>query len=186
MTLNYQDIHKEVIELCKTGNPKAQYQLYQLYSKAMFSICMRMMKTREEAEDMLQESFTEAFTRLETFRFESSFGAWLKRIVVNKCINGLKKKKVELEYADEIKTDDTAEEAEEDIESEYLNVKRIQHAMEYLPDGYRVIFSLYLMEGYDHTEIAQILNISESTSKSQYLRAKRKLKGLLKQLYYER
>lgn len=186
MTIIYQDIHKEVIELCKNGNSKAQYQLYQLYSKAMFNICMRMMNYREEAEDMLQESFTEAFIRLETFRYESSFGAWLKRIVINKCINALRKKKVPLEYADEIHTETESKNDEEEIENEYLQVQKVHKAIGLLPDGYRVILTLYLLEGYDHTEIALILNISESTSKSQYLRAKRKLKELLKQQNHER
>ena len=92
----YQDIHREIIELSKKGNPKAQYQLYKLYSKAMFNICVRMLNSIEEAEDLLQESFTDAFMKLNSFRYESSFGAWLKRIVINKCINSIQKKKIDL------------------------------------------------------------------------------------------
>ena len=178
MTTVYQDIHREIIELSKAGNNKAQYQLYQLYSKAMFNISYRMMNSREEAEDMLQEAFTEAFTRLDTFRYESSFGAWIKRIVVNRCINELKRKKAELVLTDNIPENNT-ETVEDDIEITNLKVKDVMRAMELLPEGYRVIFSLYLLEGYDHAEIAQIMNITESTSKSQFSRAKQKLKELL-------
>ena len=178
MTTVYQDIHKEIIELSKAGNNRAQYQLYQLYSKAMFNISYRMMNNREEAEDMLQEAFTEAFMRLGSFRYESSFGAWIKRIVVNRCINELKRKKAELVLTDNLP--ENKPEAEEDnVEITNLKVKDVMRAMELLPEGYRVIFSLYLLEGYDHSEIAQIMNITESTSKSQFSRAKQKLKELL-------
>lgn len=98
MAAVYQDIHREIIELSKEGNPKAQYQLYKLYAKAMFNICVRMLNNMKEAEDLLQESFTDAFMKLKTFRYESSFGAWLKRIVINKCINSLQKKKIVLVF----------------------------------------------------------------------------------------
>jgi len=180
LTVAYQDIHKEIIELSKAGNSKAQYQLYKLYSKAMFNICTRMMNNKEEAEDLLQESFTEAFIKLDSFRYESAFGAWLKRIVINKCINAIKKKKAEMILSDNIHKYDEKEEEETNYSEIEMNVKNIHKAIEKLPDGYRVIFSLYLLEGYDHTEIAQILGISESTSKSQYMRAKQKIKELLK------
>ena len=138
-----------------------------------------MMNSKEEAEDMLQEAFSEAFIKLDSFRFESSFGAWLKRIVVNKCINALKKRKAELVYTDNVK-DSEDEENDKDIKDDNLDVRKIHKAMEQLPEGYRVIFSLYLLEGYDHNEIAQIMGISESTSKSQYSRAKQKIKEILK------
>jgi RNA polymerase sigma-70 factor (ECF subfamily) len=175
----YQEIHKELIELSKTNNSKAQYQLYKLYAKAMFNICMRMMNKKEEAEDLLQEAFTEAFIKLHTFRYESSFGAWLKRIVVNKCINEIKRRKTELVFTDEVITAPPDEE-KTDQDQVQLDVERIHRAMEELPEGYRIILSLYLLEGYDHTEIAEILNISESTSKSQFLRAKRKILDIIK------
>lgn len=169
-------IHKSIIEACKKGKNKARYQLYQLYSKAMFNVCYRMMNNREEAEDMLQDAFTQAFIKLDSFRYESTFGAWLKRITVNTCINAINKKKVELTYCEEIYQHDHAEEDEEEVE---YDVKGIMTAMEKLPEGGRMVFSLYLLEGYDHTEIAQILNISESTSKSQFMRAKRRIAEIL-------
>jgi RNA polymerase sigma-70 factor (ECF subfamily) len=138
------------------------------------------MNNLTEAEDLLQESFTEAFVKLESFRYESAFGAWLKRIVVNKCINHLKKRKAELIYTDNLSEyiEDKVDQTEKD--EKQLEVKKIHQAMEQLPDGYRVIFSLYLLEGYDHSEIAKILGITESTSKSQFSRAKQKLKEILK------
>jgi RNA polymerase sigma-70 factor (ECF subfamily) len=175
----YQDIHREIIELSKTGNPKAQFQLYKLYSKAMFNICVRMLNSIEEAEDLLQESFTDAFMKLNSFRYESSFGAWLKRIVINKCINAINKKKVDLVFPDQPVEQDIRDE-EIDYSGIDMDVQRIHLAVGKLPDGYRVIFSLYALEGYDHGEISQIMNISESTSKSQFLRAKQKIKELLK------
>lgn len=178
------DIHQEIIEKSKRGNYKAQSELYQLYAKAMYNICLRMMNNREEAEDMLQESFSEAFRKLDTFRYESTFGAWIKRIVINKCINELKRKKAQIEFFEDM----TAFDSEEDEPSAYepaLNVETIRKAMECLPPGSRVIFSLYLLEGYDHEEISQILNISESNSKTQYMRAKNRIKEILKNTYHE-
>jgi len=171
------DIHKDIIEQSKLGNSKAQYRLYQLYAKAMYNTCYRMMNSEMEAEDMLQEAFTEAFMKLGSFRYESTFGAWLKRIVVNKCINEIKRRKADLNFVEDIAIYAGREE-EEDHNAE-LSVAEIRKAMEQLPDGSRVIFSLYLLEGYDHREIAQILNVSESNSKSQYMRAKRKIKEIL-------
>ena len=144
----------------------------------MFNICYRILNNREEAEDMLQESFNEAFLKLKSFRYESSFGAWLKRIVINKCINAIKKKKPDIIFTDDIHNHEAIDETI-DYNDIKMNVEKIHNAIEQLPDGYRMIFSLYLLEGYDHAEIAQILNISESTSKSQYLRAKLKIKELL-------
>ncbi len=185
MAAAYQDIHREIIELSKEGNPKAQYQLYKLYSKAMFNICIRMLNNKEEAEDLLQESFTDAFMKLESFRYESSFGAWIKRIVINKCINSLQKKKVELVFPDNQVEPEFIEDPVDYARIE-MDVKRIHHAIEQLPDGYRVIFSLYALEGYDHTEISEILKISESTSKSQYLRAKQKIRDILNTNHNER
>jgi RNA polymerase sigma factor (sigma-70 family) len=176
----YQDIHRDIIELSKAGNHKAQYQLYRLYSKAMFNICYRMMNNHAEAEDLLQESFAEAFHRLDTFRYESAFGAWLKRIVVNKCINHIKKRRAQLVYTENIPEIDHEDEVE--ITAEHLDVRRIYSAMEQLPEGYRVIFSLYLLEGYDHSEIAEIMGITESTSKSQFSRAKQKIKEIIIQM----
>lgn len=180
------DIHKNIIEACKNGDERQKYRLYQLYSKAMFNVCYRMMNNREEAEDMLQEAFTQAFLKLDSFRYESAFGAWLKRIVINTCINSKNKRKVELKFIDEMHHFDQPVQQDNDEEEVQLTVAGITKAMEKLPEGGRIIFSLYLLEGYDHGEIAQILNITESTSKSQFMRAKRRIIEILNEQKYGR
>ena len=177
----YEDIHKSIIEACKNGDERQKYKLYQLYAKAMFNVCYRMMNNREEAEDMLQEAFTQAFLKLDSYRFESGFGAWLKRIVINTCINAKNKRKVELTLIDEIHHFDQPEQSDNSEEEVLLTVAGITKAMDKLPEGGRIIFSLYLLEGYDHGEIAQILSITESTSKSQFMRAKRRIIEILQE-----
>lgn len=152
----------------------------------MFNVCWRMMNNREEAEDMLQEAFTQAFLKLETFRYESSFGAWLKRITVNTCINSINKRKVDLTFIDEMHIHEQPDNQENNEEELQLTVDGITKAMDKLPEGGRIVFSLYLLEGYDHGEIAGILNISESTSKSQFMRAKRRIIEVLNEQKSER
>lgn len=174
----YSDIHRDLVERSISGSSKAQYELYKLYSGAMFNTCFRLMNNREDAEDMLQETFSYAFSRIKSFRFESSFGAWLKQIAVNACINELKKRKMKLDYVEDFSSMETIEEEKDERDIQY-EVKKVIKAVEQLPEGFRLVFSLYLLEGYDHTEISEILGISESTSKSQYLRAKRKIKEIL-------
>jgi RNA polymerase sigma-70 factor (ECF subfamily) len=180
--VDYSDvnIHASLIEECRRGSSKAQFRLYNQYSKAMYNLAYRMMNNREDAEDLLQEAFLDCFRNIKSFRFESTFGAWLKSILVNKCINQLRKKKVELVLQETV----PVEIVEEEQETIY-NTDKIFKGIEQLPDGYRIILTLYLLEGYDHTEIAQILGISESTSKSQYSRAKEKLRSIMlkKQIY---
>lgn len=168
------NIHASLVEECKKGSRKAQFRLYNQYSKAMFNLAYRMMNNREDAEDMLQETFIDCFRNLDTFRFDSTIGTWLKSILINKCINQLRKKKVDLILCENV----PSEIPEEDTTIQY-DTARIFKGIEQLPDGYRIVLTLYLLEGYDHTEIAQILGITESTSKSQYLRAKNKLRELL-------
>jgi RNA polymerase sigma-70 factor (ECF subfamily) len=167
-------IHAPLIEDCRKGNKKAQFRLYEQYSKAMYNLAYRILNNREDAEDILQEAFVESFRNLDSFRFESTFGAWLKKIIVNKCLNHIKKKKIDLTLCETLPT--TIYEEEEEV---IYETGKIFKSIELLPDGYRIILTLYLLEGYDHSEISQILGISESTSKSQYSRAKEKLKNIL-------
>ena len=177
------DIHKQLIEASKKGDNRSRRQLYELYARAMFNICYRMMHNREDAEDILQEAFVQAFLKLETFRYESTFGAWLKRIVIKTCINAINKKKIDLMLTDDMYYfKDITEDEEVELP---LTTRDIEKAMDQLPEGGRIVFSLYLLEGYDHVEIAQILGITESTSKSQFMRAKRKVQEILKEKYYE-
>ncbi|HEY3372517.1 MAG TPA: sigma-70 family RNA polymerase sigma factor [Prolixibacteraceae bacterium] len=170
-------IHQDLIAESISGSNKARYQLYQLYSKAMFNVCYRMMNNREEAEDMLQEAFMLAFQKLDTFRQESGFGTWLKTITIRTCINALNKRKLDLRYIDDLHHFETPEEEPEEA---MYTTDNILEAMKQLPEGGRLVFSLYLLEGYDHGEIAQILGITESTSKSQYMRARRRVYELMK------
>ncbi len=159
------------------GDRRAQFELYQAYSKAMFNICRRMMGSREDAEDVLQNAFVDVYTKMHSFRGDSTLGAWIKRIVINQCINELKRRK--MHFAE--MTENIAEPIVEHYQpaSDAAAVERIKGAIDQLPNGYRVVFNLYLMEGYDHKEIAQILEISEGASKSQYSRARRKLNEIL-------
>lgn len=181
--------HKRLIEQSKKGDRKAQFALYNQYVDAMFQISLRMLKHRIEAEDALQESFVKAFKNLNQFKYESSFGAWLKKIVINQCINQLKKKKIEWVSIEEESTNKVLNKQlsvsndfthDFDIANKLPQIETVKKAINQLPDGFRVVLSLYLLEGYDHREISEILNISESTSKTQYHRAKIKLKEIVK------
>lgn len=175
--MEYSDIHREIVEQCKSGNRQAQFELYRLYSKAMYNVCLRMVKNEMDAEDILQNSFVDIFTKLHTFNYQSSVGAWIKRIMINNSINFLKKRR--LKFAELNERHAETYEPEHTTEEPRWNVVAVNNAIFKLPEGYRVVFSLYAMEGYDHKEIASILNISEATSKSQYSRAKKKLRELL-------
>lgn len=169
-------IHAPLIEECRKGNRKAQFTLYNQYSRAMYNLAYRMLNNREDAEDILQDTFAECFRNIGTFRFESTFGAWLKKILVNKSLNQIRKKKIDITLCETL----PSELIEEDEDNEVLyDSKKIFRGIEKLPDGYRIIITLYLLEGYDHCEISQIMGISESTSKSQYSRAKEKLRSIL-------
>jgi RNA polymerase sigma factor (sigma-70 family) len=179
------NIHQDIIDRCLEGDRMAQYELYKLYSKAMYNVSFRIVHNENDAEDVLQEAFVSAFKNLAGYSGVSTFGAWLKRIVINKSLNYIKKRHVEITPVEVLP--DVEEEEPVFNESIDLNINQIKKAVDMLPDGYRVVFSLYLLEGYDHGEIAEILGITESTSKSQFNRSKKKLKEILeKEAYYER
>lgn len=170
-------IHRELIERCRAGDQDAHYRIYKLYSKSMFNVGYRITGNEDDAEDVLQEAFISAFRNLDSYRGDATFGSWLKRIVVNKAINMLKKRRLEVISDDE--PFEVAIQEEEEAYKPELSVESVRTAISALPDGYRSVLSLYLLEGYDHQEIAEIMGITESTSKSQLNRAKRKLKELL-------
>lgn len=159
------------------GSRTAQFELYKLYAKAMYNVALRILNYEEEAEDVLQESFLDAFTRIVDFRQETTFGLWLKQIVINKSINYLRKRKMEFVSTDEIS--EVPDDVSFDDYDNQLKAEEVRKAMTQLPDGYRVVLSLYLLEGYDHEEISHILKISENKSRTQYMRAKKKLKSIL-------
>ena len=174
----YSAEESSLIALCLKGDRKAQYALYSRYSNAMYNVCYRMVGNEAEAEDILQESFMDIFRRLDSFRSESSLGAWIKRIVINHCLNVFKKRRIRFEEISE-KASDVPETVYQDDEAIVYEVKRVKDAIMKLPDGYRQVLTLYLIEGYDHAEIADILGIQETGSKSQYSRARAKLRALL-------
>ncbi len=177
----FRNLHQDLLDGCKTGDQKAQFQIYKLYYKAMYNTSLRIVNNSMEAEDIMQESFLSAFEKIDTYSGTVSFGAWLKRIVINRSLDALGKKKAVFE---DIEShfgimDNSPEDAVRNEEVD-VKVEEIKEAIEKLPDGYRIILSLYLLEGYDHDEIAEILKISSSTSRSQLSRAKQKLIGELR------
>lgn len=172
----------ELVEQCKANNRNAQLQLYRKYCDGMFCVAMRFLKNEDDAEDVLQESFIKAFQRIGQFKGEVTFGAWLKRIVVNGCIDYLKSKKQRTVALDESYMH-VAEEGDWNVATT-IDLEEVKKAIEELPEKYRFVVQLFLVEGYDHSEIADILNISETASRTRLLRGKGKLKERLKELNY--
>jgi RNA polymerase sigma factor (sigma-70 family) len=181
MKNKYKDIHSNLINKCKKGNSKAQFELYKLYYKAMFNTSYRIVNNTAEAEDIMQDAFLSAFDNIKSFSGKSGFGAWLKKIVVNKSLDALKKQKINIEPLDDnVKKISSQQLTKTHAESYTKNdIETIKKAMMQLPDGYRIIFSMYMLEGFDHEEISEILKISQSASRSQLTRAKQKIKKII-------
>ena len=173
------------IELCKQNNRKAQLQVYNQYCDGMYCIAKRFVNHTAEAEDVVQEAFIKAFSKLHQFKGDVTFGAWLKRIVINKSIDYLKLKKqrlVELEDV-HLKVIDTNENNSWLVEDS-TTLDDIKAAINKLPDKYKYVLMLFLIDGYDHEEISEILNITQVASRTQLSRGKAKLKALLKHKSY--
>jgi RNA polymerase sigma-70 factor (ECF subfamily) len=175
-------LQSRLIAECKQNNRKAQLQLYDMYSKAMYNTAYNFVKDEAIAEDMAQEGFIKAFQKITSFNEKVTFGAWLKRIVINQCLDWLKKRKLNIVSIDSQEIQIANEENWE--VNDCITIECIHESINKLPDKYKVILKLFLLEGYDHQEIAQILNISEVSSRSQLFRGKNKLKELLKQYSY--
>lgn len=162
---------------CLQNEPSAQRELYNRFSPRMLSVCYRFAQNREDAEDMLQEGFIKIFTQIQTFQNKGSFEGWIRRIIVHTCINFLKKYKkfnenVDLAYAGYLSV------KEETVPS-IMQAKQVVECIRLLPVGYRTVLNLYAIEGYSHKEISEILEIEESTSRSQYTRARAMLENVL-------
>ena len=162
---------------CLTNNAAAQEALYARFSPRMLGVCYRFAKNREDAEDMLQESFIKIFSQIQQYRNECVLEGWVRRIVVHTCINILKRNKkfsdsIDISFASGIGT------KEETIPS-IMQAKEVVECIRLLPIGYRTVLNLYAIEGYSHREIGEMLDIEESTSRSQYTRAKSMLEGVL-------
>lgn len=170
----FQNVRQDLIDGCRKYDQKAQFQVYKLYYKAMYNTSLRIVKDTMEAEDIMQESFLSAFEKIGSYSGTVSFGAWLKKIVENRSLDYLKKKRriifEDIEYlpvAEEACTENHLQNEEKDP-----RLNRLIAIISLLPEKYREIISLYLFEGYDHEEIGQILSIPGSTSRSQYTRAR--------------
>ncbi|MGW8316092.1 MAG: RNA polymerase sigma factor [Bacteroidales bacterium] len=183
----YKPMHLELVELCRRGDRKAQFEIYRLYHAAMFNTTLRIVGDPDDAEDVMQEAFLKAFAKIRTYRGEVSFGAWLKKIVVNKSLDflRLRKDQLSLEEVGEIEMID--DEPSDSPEAEATpRVEEIREAIRMLPEGYRIVLSLILLEGYDHEEVSEILGISNATSRTQYHRAKKKLQELIELKKWDR
>lgn len=173
-----------LVEQCRAQNPRAQMALYKQYCDGMFIVASRYLKDTAEAEDAMQVAFIKAFKKMEQFKGDVTFGAWLKRIVINTCLDALKKKKAHFE---EINDETLRIEDEEDTSwaiADGTTMEAIQEAIMKLNPNYKSVVQLFLLEGFDHQEIAQVLDITESASRTNLHRGKIQLKQHLKHLQY--
>ncbi|WAC03518.1 RNA polymerase sigma factor [Lacinutrix neustonica] len=178
-------VQSNIIELCKQNNRKAQLQLYNQYCDGMYCVAKRFLNHTAEAEDVVQEAFIKAFSKLHQFKGDVTFGAWLKRIVINKSIDVLKLKKQRLVELEEVhlKVVDASNDDKWLVHDD-TTLEEIKAAIDTLPEKYKYVLLLFLMEGYDHQEISDILNITEVASRTQLSRGKLKLQHVLKHKSY--
>jgi len=186
VSIEKNDITQVLVERARKGDQQSVYRLYKMYVGAMYNISIRIVANHLDAEDVLQESFVSAFSNLRTYKGEATFGAWLKRIVINKSINHAKKQKIWFADAEQLpEAEDLADEDElaENDPLALISPEMIHEAVKTLPAKAKAVFSLYLLEGYQHKEIARMLDVAESTSKAHYQRACKLLREkLLEQL----
>ena len=176
------NLETKLIKLCKKGNEVAEMQLYDTYAQAMFTIACRYLN-EEDAKDAMQDGFLKAFRNIEKYEPEFTFGAWLKRIIINQCLDVLKRNKLEF---DEIEVSGLQIINDDDWNFESTITKaEILFAISQLNEKYKIVVQLYLLEGYDHQEISEILEIPIKTSRTHLRRGKLKLQDLLKQKYNE-
>ena len=178
MQTGQKSIHTYLILKSQEGDRRAQNELFKLYADAMYNICRRMMGDEDNAKDVLQDSFIHAFTKIKALRNIDTFSAWIKRIVINHCINALKKKSISASDIDQ-EGDFPDLDVEENRDEIKYEAKKVLEAIDQISEGCKTVLNLYLFEGYDHKEIAQILNVSESASKAQYSKARAKVRKIL-------
>jgi RNA polymerase sigma factor (sigma-70 family) len=165
---------KELIEGCANGNRAAQKALYERYCRKMMVICQRYAKSDQEAEDILQEGFIKVFASIKTFRGESQLGTWITRIMINTALNAQRQKLYMLPMVD---VNGVTIKENEAVSLSSFHLAELINIVQSLPDGCRVVFNLFAIEGYSHKEIGEMVGISEGTSKSQYNRAKSLLRN---------
>ena len=173
-----------LVQQCLNGEASAYRALYDRYAKAMYNTALRILNRTDDAEDILQEAFTDAFQQLSSFEGRSTFGAWLRQIVVYKSIAHLKKQKLHVNGL-ETDAENIADETVLEEDEVWYTVDSIKQAMQKLPDGYRTVLTLHLIEGFEQEEVAEMMKVAHSTVRTQYMRAKQKLLQLLKQEVYE-
>jgi len=166
-----------ILQGCLQNDATAQRELYNRFSPKMLAVCYRFGHNREDAEDMLQEGFIKVFSQIHTFRNQGAFEGWVRRIIVHTCINNLKKNKKFNESVDIVHA--TSLYVREESVPSIVQAKQVVECIRLLPIGYRTVLNLYAIEGYSHKEIAGMLDIEESTSRSQYTRAKQMLEEIL-------
>lgn len=182
MTLTKQNI-ESLLVLCKKGNQLAQLEVYNRYQGAMYNVALRIVKDTAEAEDIMQESFLTAFNKLDTFKGDASFGAWLKRIVVNNALTQYKKSQRFVALPDQGLEDDVDEASYNGIAEEtYTHLKATEalRCLNSLHERYRTVLTLHLIEGFDYEEIGEILHISYANCRTLISRAKESLRNKLK------
>ncbi len=175
-------MHRELIQACQKQKPQAQRELYHQFAPAMLAVCFRYARNREEAEDVLQEGFVKVFQKIHKFDDKGSLEGWIRRIMVNTAIDHLRKEK---HYQHQLEINEAITEEVTENALDHLEAEALLALIQSLPTGYRVIFNLYGIEGYSHAEVAEQLGISESTSRSQYTRARALLKEKVRETYME-
>jgi RNA polymerase sigma-70 factor (ECF subfamily) len=176
---------EKMIAGCRDGKRRAQSDLYQRFASGMFGVCLRYSRSREEAEDILQEGFLKVFGRISQYTGKGSFEGWIRRIMVNTAINhyhaSLKQQFILVENIQElaVEEDQSAQDFGQDSGGAGIDTKRLLNLVQELPDGYRMVLNLHVFEGYNHKEIGEMLGISDNTSKSQLSKARKYLKKLL-------
>ena len=175
---------KELIKKCLKNSESGFDELYKRFSSKMFGVCLRYARNYHDAEDLLHEGFIRVFQKMKDYRGEGSLNGWMRRIMVTTAINYYRKKNTslfELDSKDSLVSDENYEDG-----ISYMSTKELLNYIQLMPDGYRTIFNLYVIEGYKHSEIAELLNISENTSKSQLLKARKALMIKVKDGKYEK
>lgn len=177
-------LNTEIIEQCKRNDRKAQLQLYNKYAQGMYRVAFRFLKDAFEAEEAMQEGFISAFTKLHQFTGEVTFGAWLKRIVINKSLDRIKARKAFMVALNEEVVGTITEDEDDWSIADAITIDHIKSKITVLPDKYQYPLLLFLLEGYDHQEISEILQISEVASRTLVHRGKKKLQAQLNTLNY--
>jgi len=178
-------VDESILDGCIAGKREAQYELYKKFASSMLAVCFRYARNRDEAEDFLQEGFLKVFQKISSFRREGSFEGWMKRIMINNALNEIKKNRRTpfLEDIDIINETQIVDQNQPTGNIDPVPADVLLEMIRSLPEGYRIVFTLYVIEDYSHKEIANELNISESTSKTQLLKARRVLRNKLNEYY---